>query len=201
MSDSEIDPLINGLGSLGLTRRRAVSNGSSDSIKESDSDSESVCSENDTLFYKVIIDTITNDRSKCYLRIFDGLVGDYTEQKWHMMRYNKYIPVYEFLRILRLAGLQVELGYAPASKFNNNKLFMVEESLHNRVNITVHEVEGNGIGHIKSKYYTYVRGPMNFQTLDSHKDSLIYLGFEKTNTTFLCGFLILISSFVSGLCY
>jgi hypothetical protein len=180
MSDSEIDPLINGLGSLGLTRRRAVY-GSSDSINESDGDSESVCSENDTPFYKVIIDTITNERSKCYLRIFDGLVGDYTQQKWQMMRYNRYIPVFEFLRILRLAGLQVELGYAPASKFNNNKLFMVKESLHNRVTITVHEVEGNGIGHIKSKYYKYYRGPMNFQTLDTYKDSLIYLGFVNKN--------------------
>lgn len=104
--------------------------------------------------------------SKCYLRIFDGLQGEYKDAMGEMLLHNAAISISTFKTVLKSAGLKVTFGSTSAGILSGSKLVKVEENISgtSSSNIIVHEIELNEIrGRIRSRYYIFKCGPLYFR--------------------------------------
>jgi hypothetical protein len=104
--------------------------------------------------------------SKCYLRVFDGLQGEYKDAMGEMVLHNAVISISTFKTVLKSAGLKVTFGSTSAGILAGSQLIKIEENISgtSSPNIVVHEIELNeSRGRIRSRYYIFKSGPLYFR--------------------------------------
>ena len=104
--------------------------------------------------------------SKCYLRVFDGLQGEYNDARDEMELHNAVISISTFKTVLKSAGLKVTFGTTSVGILAGSQLIKIEENISgtSSTNIIVHEIELNESRcRIRSRYYIFKCGPLYFR--------------------------------------